>query len=217
MKDIIHFRLAISTDKPAVLEFLREHYFPYETLTYSIEPKKQDSGAEEDMTNCVDVADRFCLLALYENQIVGARSLLTKGPDAEQVLLKKASEIPWSQYAKVLKILAKVERDANVFKKFNNFKLALHGNGLAVHKDFRGNGIGLKLYEKSMQIGKALGYSLFTCDCTSIYSARLCELMGMECTNVCKMEDYRLPGSDEQFIFPPAHQKYIKTYAKVVQ
>ncbi|XP_055844410.1 arylalkylamine N-acetyltransferase-like 2 [Episyrphus balteatus] len=207
----IEYRIATQKDYNSVLEFLREHYYPEEPLTIASEPIEQDSHDEE--ANMSNIEHGTCVIAISDQQIVGAFLAGPKYPDEEKKLLEEASHIPNTKWAKALLFLAALERDSNVYEKYNVDK-AIHGHVLAVDKKFRGNGIGLKLFEKSMERARELGFPLYSSDCTSVYSAQLCDRLGMDCVNVCAFADYRAPDSDVQVFFPPGEHKFVKTYAK---
>ncbi|XP_055912438.1 arylalkylamine N-acetyltransferase-like 2 [Eupeodes corollae] len=214
MSKQIKYRIATSNDYNSMLEFLRQHYYPEEPLTRATEPLEQDSHDEE--CNMSNIAHGTCVIAVVSDereQIVGVFLAGPKYPDEEKKLLEEASHIPNTKWSKALLFLAMLERDSNVYQKYNVDK-AIHGHVLAVDKKFRGNGIGLKLFEKSMERAKELGFPLYSTDCTSVYSAQICDRLNMECVNVYAFADYRAPNSDEQVLFPPGEHKLVKTYAK---
>lgn len=214
LKKEIHYRVATENDYNAVLEFLRLHYYPEEPLTIACKPPEQDSYDEE--ANMSNIYHGTCIIAVSDEQIVGAFLAGPKYPNEDKKLLEEASHIPNSKWAKILLFLATLERDSNIYQKYNVDK-AMHGHVLAVDKNFRGNGIGLNLFKKSMERAKELGFPLYSTDCTSVYSAQLCERLNMDCVNVCAFADYRMPDKNkEQVFYPPEEHKLVKTYAKMI-
>ncbi|XP_055850894.1 arylalkylamine N-acetyltransferase 1-like [Episyrphus balteatus] len=207
------YRLATKEDSQAILEFLREHFYPDEPLTHCVEPKEQDVHDENFIMDNVAAPDSISLLALKENQIVGIVIAAKKTPDEVEKLVEEAAQLPGTKWAKLVLFLAKLEKESNVYRKYNVNKV-MHGHLIAVHRDYRRSDIAYNLYNKTMEIAKLLEYAVCTSDCTSTHSARLSERLGMKCIYTCNMEEYRVPGSDKQVFFPEKGQTLAKTYAK---
>ncbi|XP_061393500.1 arylalkylamine N-acetyltransferase-like 2 [Musca vetustissima] len=191
MANIDNIRISViqPEDRQRVLDFLRIHYYCEEPLTVGREPKQQDPADEE--FNLSNINHGTCLMAINTEteSIVGAVLAGPKGPDEAEHLFEEAAAEGQSKWGIILKFLAGVERDANVFQRYGVQK-ALHAHVLGVDGEMRGKNIGGRLMSELMRLGKKLGYEILTADCTSYYSARLCERLGWECINAAYYADY---------------------------
>ncbi|XP_067642423.1 arylalkylamine N-acetyltransferase-like 2 [Eurosta solidaginis] len=206
-------------DQKEVLNFLRKHYYPEEPLTIGREPKTQD--AEDEKFQMSQILHGTCLMAVQtvvacndnasDERIVG---VLLSGPKSNgeaEDLFEEAERLGSTKWGTILRVLAYAERETNVFKRYNISK-ALHIHCLAVDVAARGCSVGLRLIEQLMNIGRQLEYLLMTLDCTSYYSAKLCERLEMECINVIKYDEY-LDCNGKPIYTPPAPHESLKTFA----
>ncbi|XP_061393499.1 arylalkylamine N-acetyltransferase-like 2 [Musca vetustissima] len=196
-----------------VLDFLRTHYFREEPLTIGREPRHQEPDEEEFILSIINHGT--CLMAIHTEteSIVGVASSCPKGPDeAENLFEEVATEGP-TKYGIILKLLAEVERDANVFHRYDVQK-ALHVHVLGVDAKMRGKNIGGRLMFELTVLGKQLGYEVITADCTSYYSARLCERLGWECINTVYYADYVDDDNKKPYFVPEPPHNCCRTFAK---
>ncbi|XP_018800345.1 PREDICTED: uncharacterized protein LOC108975952 [Bactrocera latifrons] len=192
-----------------VLEFLRSHYYLEEPLTIGSDPKEQDP--EDEKFNMSQISHGTCLMALNEERIVGVLISGPKSSNEADHLFEDAERFGHTKWGTALKILACAERDSNVYVRYNVLK-ALHIHILAVDAKLRGRAIGASLIEEIKKLGRQLLYPLLTLDCTSYYSAKLCERLHMDLVNVIKYEDYLDKEGKPIFNPPPPHQ-FLKTFA----
>lgn len=208
-------RVANESDTAAVLEFVRNHYYPEEPITLGNEPKQQSTEDEEFHMSLIPMGISIVAIDTERNnQIVGA---LLAGPihsnEAEEMIeeAKLCKDKKWSE---ILYLLAYLEHQANIYERYNVDR-ALYVHAISVHSQSRGQSIGLKMMEKCMENGKNLGYSLLSADCTSVYSIRLAEKLQMDCVSVLAYEDYK-DDNGKQLFQPPLPHTHIKTFAKIL-
>lgn len=192
-----------------VLDFLRSHYYLEEPLTIGSYPKEQDP--EDEKFNMSQITHGTCLMALNEERIVGVLISGLKHSNEADHLFEDAARFGPTKWGTALKILACAERESNVYVRYNVLK-ALHIHILAVDAQLRGHTIGASLIEEIKKLGRHLGYPLLTLDCTSYYSAKLCERLHMDLVNVIKYDEYLDKEGKPIFKPPPPHQS-LKTYA----
>ncbi|XP_054085637.1 arylalkylamine N-acetyltransferase-like 2 [Zeugodacus cucurbitae] len=214
--DNIRIRLVELSDGDDVLNFLRKHFYPEEPLCSS---SQKPPHPEDEAFNISLIAHGTCLMAVQQQIVNGIRrerivGVLLSGPkhsDEAEHLFKEAARLRPTDFGKAIGILAHAERDSNVFERYN-VERALHIYAGAVDGSFRGRAISIILKEKLKELGRQLGYSLLTTDCTSFYSAKVSERMGMDCVNVIKYADYLDEEGKVVFNMPLPHE-YLKTYA----
>ena len=86
---------------------------------------------------------------------------------------------------------------------------ALHIHLLAVDLAFRGRGIGRALMEKARDIAASEKYPLLFVICSSFFSARAAENMGMKCIYSMPYSEYK-DEQGEPIITPPYPHQEIK-------
>ncbi|XP_011188381.2 arylalkylamine N-acetyltransferase-like 2 [Zeugodacus cucurbitae] len=210
--DCIQIQVIQLCDRDKVLDFLRSHYYQEEPLTIGSEPKEQDP--EDEKFNMSQITHGTCLMALSGEYIVGVLISGPKSSNEAEHLFEDAARFGPTKWGAALTILACAERDSNVYKRYNIAK-ALHIHILAVDAKLRGRAIGSRLIGEVKNLGRQLSYPLLTLDCTSYYSARLCERLNMDCVNVIKYEDY-LDEEGKPIFKPPPPHEFLKTFATIL-
>lgn len=208
--DLIQICVIQLCDRDKVLDFLRLHYYLEEPLTIGSDPKEQDP--EDEKFNISQTTHGTCLMALNKERIVGVLISGPKSINEADHLLEDAARFGPTKWGTALKILACAERDSNVYERYSIVN-ALHIHILAVDAKLRGRAIGASLIEEIKKLGRQLGYQLLTLDCTSYYSAKLCERLNMDCVNVIKYKDY-LDKQGKPIFKPPPPHEFLKTFAK---
>jgi GNAT superfamily N-acetyltransferase len=159
------------------------------------------------------IAHETVLIALDDknDKVIGA---CIAGPkeagDAEKML--EESEKSEKKWGDIQKLVAYIGKKADVFGKFNVEK-ALYCHALAVHRDYRGNKIGQKLFEKSFENAKKLNFKILFADCTSVFSIKISEQVGMECVSTVTYDEFNKVIGQELFLSHPPNTQ-IKTFVK---
>jgi N-acetylglutamate synthase-like GNAT family acetyltransferase len=209
----ISIRVAEYKDYQEILEFIREHYYKEEPITVA-HPISGHTKDDEDFTMS-HVTDGTVLIALdnKNGKIVGA---LVAGPieigDAEKML--KDSEKSEKKWSDIQKFLAYIETKADVLRKFNLDK-ALHCHALGVHCDYRGLKIGQRLFEKCFKNASNLNYKLLSVDCTSVYSIKISEKLGMDYVSTVTYDEYHKVIGCDLFQYQQPNTQ-IKTFVKFI-
>ncbi|XP_022233164.2 dopamine N-acetyltransferase-like [Drosophila obscura] len=111
----------------------------------------------------------------------------------------------------IKRIISKVEVEANIYERYGVSRL-LYSHLTSVDVSMRGKGLGSRLATSAMDLGRSKGYPLMTAFCSSFYSARQKEAMGMECIYSLKFEDYK--DTEGKVVFtPPEPHKEIRVVA----
>ncbi|XP_011195597.2 arylalkylamine N-acetyltransferase-like 2 [Zeugodacus cucurbitae] len=212
--DNIRIRIIELSDRDDVLNFLRKHFYPDEPLTIGSHPDPEDEEFNISLIahgTCLMEVQQQSVNGILKERIVGVVLSGPKCSDEAELLFKEAAHLGSTTWGKIVGILAQAERDSNVYERYN-VERALHMHVAAVDESLRGRAIGMRLMEKLRELGRELGYPLMTTDCTSLYSAKVSERMGMDCVNIIKYADY-LDEEGNVVFNPPLPHEYIKTFA----
>ncbi|XP_060662581.1 arylalkylamine N-acetyltransferase-like 2 [Drosophila nasuta] len=206
--DDVEFKVVTAEDSERLMQFLHVHYYREEPLTIGCPPPEPD--AEDEAFLLSNVPHGTCLMALCGERIVGAAVAGPKMPDEAEHQFEEAARLTGTKWGRILGFLAIVERDANVFQRFNVPK-ALHLHALGVDATLRGRRIGERIVSALGSRGRELGYPVLTTDCTSVYSARLMERLNFQLLNTLPYTSY-VDAAGVQLIKPPAPHEQVKTY-----
>jgi len=206
----ISFRVAVESEHDKVLQFLRQHFFPEEPLS-NAHPIKDDSMDEE-----------FCLSLLPLGNITWAvdnnnniAGLVMCGEITQNYALESWNESETTTNRKwrdILKFMSHIEAKANVCKRFGVTE-ALHLHGVVVNKAYRGRAIGSMLINECFNIASSRHYRIVSADCTSIYTSRIAESLGMECLSTVTYDEYHDKIGEELF-HPISPHTEIRTFVK---
>lgn len=213
--DGILIRVALDSDKEAILDFIRTHYYPDEPLTIGNEPKEPSRQDEEFSISLIPYG--MSIVAIdpqQDNKIVGVTLAGPIGPSEADDIVAEAESCTDKKWQEILYLLAHLERNARLYQRYGVDK-ALHLHVMGVDRHARGKSIGMKLMGKCMENGKALGYPVISLDCTSIFSIRIAEKLHLECVGKLAYADYTDANGKQLFRPPPPHT-HIKTFAKLL-
>lgn len=206
MQTIITYRLAESKDEPSVLKLLREHFYTDEPLSKS--QGYHDAADEQFAIGTIKF--NTCTVAECDGHIVGFRLAYPSNKDNQVAAAYNGR--PNTAFEKLMGFVCALERKSNVFARYQ-VDTVMQGHMLCVHSDFRGKGIARRLYEENMELAKQKGFPVYVCDCTSLFSARLCEKLGMEQTATMEFHEYCDENGKPYYSPEPPHD-YARSYAK---
>uniref|UniRef100_T1GGC1 aralkylamine N-acetyltransferase n=1 Tax=Megaselia scalaris TaxID=36166 RepID=T1GGC1_MEGSC len=209
MADLV-YRKVEESDTDAIRNFLRENF-------YVDEPLNQSTGSnlptEEQQEGPISVIKHGSSTVAVDSQgnVAGVRLAYPKVPAD---IKPPSQQIPTANFDRMMDFLALLGVRSEVFKKFN-VDTSMHGMLLCVDKKYRGQGVGLKLYSENMKLAKSLGYPVYVCECTSLFSAKLCEKLEM--TKVLEMNynEYCDENGNAIFHKVPPHDM-ARVYVKVL-
>ncbi|BFG05306.1 dopamine N-acetyltransferase [Drosophila madeirensis] len=203
--DGITIRIMEEKDYPIVKLFMQVEFFSGEPLSQSTgEQVHLQNEKESDEYHLGMIGEGTCLIATDDNQggrIVGFVLAGSQYPADLEKHRKEAEEMEQHTWGRICRLLSKIELEANLFERYGISKL-LYSHMTSVGVSMRGKGLGSRLAATLMEVGRAKGFPLMIAYCTSFYSARQKEALGMECIHSLRYADYK----DEQgrVIFTPA-------------
>lgn len=209
----LSIRVARSGDHDAVIEFLRENYYREEPIT-TFHPIPGVTKDDENFT-MQNLKYGTVLVACDEGaggKIAGA---IVAGPlehgDAEK-MIEDAKTTETEKWRDISLFLAYIEKKADVLNRFH-LENCLHVHALGVHKEYRGQKIGERLFAACFENGKKLKYRLVSADCTSIYSIKICVRLGMENVSLVTYDEYHDTLGRKLFKPTPPNME-IQTFVK---
>ncbi|EDW57340.1 uncharacterized protein Dvir_GJ18418 [Drosophila virilis] len=179
---------------------------------YNGEPLCASSG--EDVQKCYEkendeyhismIEQGTCLLAVDENnggRIVGLVLAGAQIPSDLEKHRKEAAAMEPNTWGRIAVFLSKIEIEINLFKRYGVSKI-LYSHITNVDASMRGKGLGSRLAAALMEVGRSKGFPLMIAYCSSYYSARQKEALGMECVYSIAYADYK--DESGQVVFKPA-------------
>ncbi|KAM8715319.1 hypothetical protein ACLKA7_002384 [Drosophila subpalustris] len=192
-----------------------------EPLVSSTEKEPQDiSEARQkkfDDFHIRQIEQGTCLVAINENdngRIVGLVFAHGQVPSELEEQHRSAITIQTGQYTAeqhIMLFLCGARIKANLFERYGVSQL-LFSHITYVDASMRGRGIGSRLAAALMEVGRAKGYSLMAASCTSFYSARQKEALGMECVYSEAFADYK-DDKGEVVFHPTAPHTHLRIMA----
>uniref|UniRef100_A0A1B0C7Q7 aralkylamine N-acetyltransferase n=1 Tax=Glossina palpalis gambiensis TaxID=67801 RepID=A0A1B0C7Q7_9MUSC len=222
--DDIQIRLIKSEDGQRVLNFLRAYFYPEDPVTLGIEPKRQDAADEE--YNIGMIEHSISLMAVRsasqnskessgEDRIVGVIIVGPKDATEADHLYDAARKEGYTKWGRILQLLERIERDANVCERYKIQKV-LHIHALSVNVNMRGRNIGARMIKELIGLAKHVKYEAITIDCSSFYAIKLMERLNFECINTLYYNEYVDENHKPIFQTEPPHT-CIKTYVYILQ
>ncbi|EDV54591.1 dopamine N-acetyltransferase [Drosophila erecta] len=204
-KDGITIRIMTKEDYPSVKAFMKDDFFQSEPLCQSSGEKVHSQHEEaNDEYHLSMIAQGTCLVAIDANNGGRLVGLVLAGAQFPEDLEKhrlEAESMEQNFWGRICKMLSKIEREADLFERFGISKL-LYSHITSVDASMRGKGLGSRLAATLMEVGRAKGFPVMVAYCTSFYSARQKEALGMKCVHSLSYADYK--GDQGRPIFTPA-------------
>lgn len=114
----------------------------------------------------------------------------------------------------LISFFAFVEEKSKIHQRFGveeHFKILV----VSVHRDYARQGIATKLFKASLDLGKSKNSKLISVDCSSKYTAKIAENMGMELITTVTYDEVNNHLGKQLFIPKPPHND-VKTFVKIL-
>lgn len=202
----ISYRLAEEKDEPGVLKLLREHFYTDEPLSKF--DGYHDLADEQFAVGLIKL--RTSTVAETNGEIIGVR--LAYPNQKENLVCEAFNKKPTTAYDRLFGFVNALQVKSDVFNKYQ-VDTVMQGHMVGVNRNFRGKGIAGKLYEENMKLAKQKGFPVYVCDCTSLFSAKLCEKIGMEQIATMEFNEYCDENGNPYYNPDPPHD-LARSYAK---
>ncbi|XP_071440882.1 arylalkylamine N-acetyltransferase 1-like isoform X2 [Hetaerina americana] len=187
-------------DHDKVMAFLRRTFFVDEPLNIAIGLLEGQPTCPEDGRPSCRALEAHCREALSHNlslmavdtekgNVVGVTLNAESAPEGSAELSTEAMLCPDPKFRRILNLMVHIEKECKVFQRFGVERL-LEMRILSVDGEWRGKGIATALIRQTLEQTKELGYPLFRVDCTSAFSAKAMERVGLKRIYTLKYEDY---------------------------
>ncbi|XP_020807360.1 dopamine N-acetyltransferase-like, partial [Drosophila serrata] len=200
-------RIMTKDDYPRVKAFMKDDFLKSEPLCQSSsKPMELEKEKEKEMDDyhLSLIAQSTCLVALEESngdKLVGFVLAGAQFPEDLEKHRQEAEVMDQNFLGHITFMLSKIEREADIFRRYGISK-ALYSHITSVAASMRGKGLGSRLASKLMDVGRSKGFPAMVAYCTSFYSARQKEALGMECIHFLVYADYKDDSGHP--IFTPA-------------
>lgn len=198
---------AYEDDCERICLFLRENYYPSEPINIAMGVDSGHSIADE--THLLDfIKEGTSLLAVATTPQKTLLGVSINGEIfSDENMIEVVSNCTCERYAKFLRFIESVDRCSDFWNRVT-VERALSSEALAVLGSVRGLGVGKALLEKTLQVAKDGGFPLLRVDCSSYYSAKLAEQMGLECIYSIPYAEYKNEDGCQIFDPPSPHVEY---------
>lgn len=216
----IAFRLATPSEHETVLQFLRQHFFTEEPINNAY-PIKDESMEEKFILSLLtgEEPGGGIILAIDVNIDNGDK---IAGMLAFGRITRTYAQESWDEsesttnlkWKDILKFMSYIERKSNVCERFD-VNEALHIHSTAVDSECRGRAIGKLLFAECFRIARDRNFRLVSAECTSVYSVRIAEQLGMRHVSTVTYDEYNEKIGCKMFT-PIAPHFEIKSFVKQV-
>lgn len=209
----ISIRVIKEEDHDMAMELFREAYYREEPLTLS-HPTSGHTKDDEVFTITANFKHGTCLVAVDEENGKFA-GVLSAGPiehGSADELIEAAKTTETEKWRDISLFLAYIEKKADMFSRFN-ISNAVHIQAVGVHRDYRGQRIGERLFKFCFENARKLNYPMVSADCTSIYSMKMAERCGMVHVSSVTYDEYNEIIGRKLF-HPVEPNLTIKTFVK---
>jgi ribosomal protein S18 acetylase RimI-like enzyme len=208
----IYIRQANESDAKNILDFTNLYFHDCEPLELSHPESGHESKNIELIFEAIKSESMLVAVEGTTKTLVGILIACPIGADEAENLELSAASIGVQKRADIINFLAYIEKKANYCERFG-VEESLHMHIVSVHPIYRGQQIARKLFESCLSIAKSKNFKLISVDCTSSYSARIAESLGMECISTVTYQEYNNYLGKCLFI-PNLPHNEIKSFAR---
>ncbi|PSN52944.1 hypothetical protein C0J52_03647 [Blattella germanica] len=184
-------------DRDRIAEFLSQTYFKYEPLNMS---EARNPNRTTDASRYLGfLTQNTSLMAITKSGLI--IGIAINGENSSEELNR-----PLQNPSKIQKFIRVFEQKANIWQLTGEDR-GMFVRILVVDPIAGGRGIGKALMIQSKELAKAKGYPLMAIICSSYYSAKISQSMGMECVYKLPYSEYKDEDGIPIFIPPPPHKE----------
>lgn len=105
-----------------------------------------------------------------------------------------------------MEFMEHINREYNLWQAYPQYTDGLEAGILSVNPVYRGLGIAKALTQRTVQYARDAGFPLIRCDCSSLYSSRVCASTGFKVAYSQKYADYVVNGVRPMLPEAPHHE-----------
>jgi len=195
-------------DTNIVIDFLRKFFFRDEPLILAINMLDDIESLSKLENYCFHfVNNGIGFKAISSNgELMGVvLNSITYKSDNEDNNESEEGPEDNTKFKIITTFLDKVEREANVFKKYPNVDRIMDIKIISVDKSFRGLGVCKALFDKTIEVSKEKECPIIYVECSSHFSAKAAERLGFTCIYTLYFQDYVNENGEVIFKTNPPH------------
>jgi ribosomal protein S18 acetylase RimI-like enzyme len=184
-----------------IAEFLRHHFYTGSPLNTGIGASADRKISEIFALQFLSQGTSLLAVSRKDGHILGACINGENSPEDRnnaEYLQTQSNEI----YSKIQKFVHKMEEDVDIWK-LTGANRALYIHTLGVDSAARGQGIAKALMEATRDLARSVGYPLLRILCSSSYSTKIAQSMGMRSVYTLPFSEYK--DEDGHPVFTPPH------------
>lgn len=116
---------------------------------------------------------------------------------------------------KIVKLFDFIDTQFKLFELYPGVDKYLDAKILSVNEMYRGQGIGVKLTERTIEYTRANNIPVISMLCTSRFSARVCEKLNFKRVYALNYKDYFIEGRNP--ILPAEPHKVVQFFTKQIE
>ncbi|XP_005186938.1 uncharacterized protein LOC101901594 [Musca domestica] len=212
----LKFRIIKPSDLAKIQQFYIKNFYRDEPV-FSSNPKLiPGQKDQEDIAECVNQGTSvLCYRNTEEGgdeEILGGLLSMPKNRFYVKDLLQASEQEGNTKYGHYLRMLALQHQKADICRRYNVDEV-FFTYMVSVDPKWRGQNLAKRLLDESVSLATTLGFRVYTADCTSHYSDRICSnVPKMEKLVSLKYKDFVDANGKPHFIVPEPHQG-VTTYA----
>lgn len=195
-------------DKQVVIEFLRKSFFRDEPLIWGINMLEDVDSLAKLENYCFNFVDNGLAFKAVspDGDLIGVvlNNVMCRG-DGEKNNESEEDTKDNTKFNDITAFLDKVEREADVFKKYPNVDRVMDIKIISVDESFRGQGVCKALIDKTIELAMENKCPMVYVECSSYFSAKAAERLGFECIYTLYFRDYLDENGEVVFKTPPPH------------
>uniref|UniRef100_A0A1I8NLS5 N-acetyltransferase domain-containing protein n=1 Tax=Stomoxys calcitrans TaxID=35570 RepID=A0A1I8NLS5_STOCA len=207
-------RIIMPEDQERVIHFYIENFYRYEPV-FSSTPKMVPGP--RDLADIVECIRGGTSIICYhesdkaEEEIVGAFLCTAKERTYVRKLFEAAALEGNTKYGHYLRLLGILHREAAICNRYKVEEIFFTFMACVAPK-WRHRNILKLLGDESIALATKLGYKVYTVDCTSNFSSRVCESLKMDRLVTLRYDEFLDTNGKPYFVIPHPHVAAI-TYA----
>jgi len=211
----IKIRIMKESDYEIVKPFMRDYFHYDEPMGIGLQEQIHlQNEAEVDKEYLSVIRQGLSIVAFDENNkhlLVGIAVAEKMDPNIMEKQHKEAAEMEPDALGRSRKMVAKVEREANIFERCG-VSTYLSLIAISVHASMRGKGLLAQLSMCLLNLGRSRGFPLFIGCSSSYYSARTAMNQGLDCIHSQAYADYK-DDQGRPIFSPPAPHTHMRVVA----
>lgn len=148
-----------------------------------------------------------------KNEIIGVilNGIIHKTPQPDE---DEDTEVTHEQFNTILTLFQYIDTKYNVFKVHPEFDVGIDAKIMSVNDAYRGVGICKELTKRSFEWMKQNNCHLFHVMCSSYFSARVCESLGLKLVYSLDYKSYKVNGINP--ILPAFPHESVQCFTKII-